>query len=97
MDLPLRAVREQIAAAFDVIVHLERLADGTRRVVQISEVQGMEGDVVVMQDIFKYMQSGIEDGKVIGQFRPTGVRPKFMERVERKGFNVPASMFMMKR
>lgn len=97
MDLPLRAVREQIAAAFDLIVHLERLADGTRRVVQIAEVQGMEGDVVVMQDIFKYTQTGMEDGKVVGQFKPTGVRPKFMERIERKGFAVPPTMFMARR
>ena len=59
MDLPLRAVREQIASAFDLIVHLERLADGTRKVMQITEVQGMEGDVIVMQDIFHYVQTGI--------------------------------------
>ncbi len=68
MDLPLRAIREQVASAFDLIIHLERLSDGTRKLVQMSEVQGMEGDVIVMQDIFRYYQTGIRDGKVQGYF-----------------------------
>jgi pilus assembly protein CpaF len=94
MDLPLRAVREQIAAAFDLVVHLERLADGARRVVQISEVQGMEGDTIVMQDIFRYQQTGFRDGHVEGYFTGTGVRPKFMSKLDSWGLHLPASMFM---
>jgi pilus assembly protein CpaF len=97
MDLPLRAVREQIAAAFDLIVHLDRLVDGTRRVVRISEVQGMEGDVIVMQDIFRYVQTGVENGQVLGYFSATGIRPKFMEKIDSAGINVPPAMFVPSR
>jgi pilus assembly protein CpaF len=93
MDLPLRAVREQIAAAFDVIVHLDRLVDGGRKVVRISEVQGMEGDVIVMQDIFRYVQTGVQNGKVEGHFTATGVRPKFMDKIEAAGLSLPPSTF----
>ena len=92
-DLPLRAVREQIASAFDMIVHLERMADGRRRVVQISEVQGMEGDVIVMQDIFRYVQTGIKDGRVEGYFTGAGIRPKFMDKIESSGFFLPPTIF----
>jgi pilus assembly protein CpaF len=93
MDLPLRAVREQIAAAFDVIVHLDRLVDGGRKVVRISEVQGMEGDVIVMQDIFRYLQTGVQNGKVEGYFTATGIRPKFMDKIEAAGLSLPPSTF----
>jgi pilus assembly protein CpaF len=93
MDLPLRAVREQISAAFDVIVHLDRLVDGSRKVVQITEVQGMEGDVIVMQDIFRYVQTGVENGRSVGHFTATGIRPKFMDKFEAQGIHVPATMF----
>ncbi len=93
MDLPLRAVREQIASAFDLIVHLDRLTDGTRKVTQISEVQGMEGDVIVMQDIFRFVQTGVKDGRVQGYFTATGVRPKFMDKVEAAGIFVSPSIF----
>ncbi|HHX44222.1 MAG TPA: CpaF family protein [Chloroflexi bacterium] len=93
MDLPLRAVREQIAAAFDLIVHLDRLADGTRKVVTISEVQGMEGDIIVMQDIFKFVQTSVRDGRVEGFFTATGVRPKFMDKVEAAGLFVSPNVF----
>lgn len=93
MELPLRAIREQIAAAFDLVVHLERLMDGSRRVVQIAEVQGMEGETIVMQDIFRYVQSGFVDGKVQGHFSANGVRPKFMEKLEGTGFYVSPAIF----
>jgi pilus assembly protein CpaF len=93
MELPLRAIREQIASAFDLVVHLERLSDGSRRVVQIAEVQGMEGDVVIMQDIFKYVQVGVTHDKVDGYFSATGVRPKFMEKVEQAGYVVSQAIF----
>ena len=94
MDLPLRAIREQIASAFDLIVHLLRLVDGSRKVVQISEVQGMEGDTIVMQDIFQFVQTTVENGKVQGYFTPTGVRPKFYEKLESAGLYVQPSTFM---
>jgi pilus assembly protein CpaF len=93
MDLPLRAIREQIAAAFDLIVHLQRLADGTRRVVQVSEVQGMEGDVIVMQDIFRFVQTGVANGRVAGHFTATGIRPKFMDKIRAAGLEVTAEIF----
>ena len=88
MDLPLRAIREQISSAFDVIVHLDRLSDGGRKVVAISEVQGMEGDVIIMQDVFRYVQTGIEHRKVQGYFTATGVRPRFMDKMEVNGIFV---------
>jgi pilus assembly protein CpaF len=93
MDLPLRAVREQIASAFDMIVHASRLADGSRKVLQVSEVQGMEGDVIVMQDIFRFVQTGMADGRVQGYFTATGIRPKFAEQIEAAGIPVPPSLF----
>jgi pilus assembly protein CpaF len=94
MDLPLRAIREQIASAFDLIVHLGRLADGSRKIVQISEVQGMEGDTVIMQDLFQFVQTTVENGKVQGYFTPTGVRPKFYSRLESAGLFIQPSTFM---
>ncbi len=93
MDLPVRAIREQIASAVDVICHQERLRDGTRKVVKITEVQGMEGDTVVLSDIFEFEQTGIEAGKVIGRIRPTGLRPKFVDKLEAAGIHLPPSVF----
>ncbi len=93
MDLPLRAIREQVASAIDLIVHQERMKDGSRKVVNITEVQGMEGDVIVMSDIFVFEQTGIEAGKVIGRLRPTGIRPKFIERIEAANIHLPPSIF----
>ncbi len=93
MDLPLRAIREQIASAFDLICHLERLQDGSRKVVRVTEVQGMEGDVIVMQDVFKYVEEGVKDGKVQGYHTGLGIRPKVMEKIERHGLFVPPSVF----
>jgi len=93
MDLPLKAVREQISSAFDLIVHLDRMTDGVRRVTQISEVQGMEGDVIVMQDIFRYVQTGVRDGRVQGYFTGTGIRPKVMDKIEAYGIYLSPSMF----
>jgi pilus assembly protein CpaF len=93
MDLPIRAIREQISSALDLIVHEERMRDCSRKIVNITEVQGMEGDVIVMQDIFTFQQTGIEGGKVIGRLRPTGIRPKFMERIEQANIHLPPSIF----
>jgi pilus assembly protein CpaF len=93
MDLPMRAIREQIASALDLIVHEERLRDGTRKVVNVTEVQGMEGDVIVLSDLFLFEQTGIESGKVIGRLRPTGIRPRFIDRLEAAGIHLPPSIF----
>jgi pilus assembly protein CpaF len=93
MDLPVRAIREQVASAVDLIVHEERFRDGTRKVVNVTEVQGMEGDVIVMQDIFAFEQTGIESGKVIGRLKPTGIRPKFMDRIEAANIRLPPNIF----
>jgi len=93
MELPLRAIREQIASALDMIVHVGRYRDGSRRVMQVSEVQGMEGEVVVMQDIFRFVQTGMEDERILGSLQPTGIRPKFVEKIEQANIHLPASMF----
>ncbi len=93
MDLPVRAIREQVASAINLIVHLERLRDGSRKVVAIAEVQGMEGDVITMTDLFVFEQTGMENGRVVGRMRPTGLRPKFMDRIEAAGLQLPPSIF----
>lgn len=94
MDLPARAIREQIASAVQLFVQQSRLKDGSRKVTQITEVSGMEGDVVVMQDIFVFEQTGIDErGKIIGQLRPTGVRPKFIEKFETLNIFLPPNIF----
>ena len=93
MDLPLRAIREQIASALNLVVHQERMRDGSRKITKITEVQGMEGDVIVMQDIFQFEQQGIEAGKVIGRIRPTGIRPKFIEIIEAANIHLPPTIF----
>jgi pilus assembly protein CpaF len=93
MDLPIRAIREQIASAIDLVCHQERMRDGTRKVVNITEVSGMEGDVITMTDVFAFEQSGIEDGKVIGRLRPTGLRPKCINQIEAAGIHLPPSIF----
>ena len=93
VDLPLRAIREQVASAVDLIVQQSRLKDGTRRIVNITEVQGMEGDVIVMQDVFIFEQTGVVEGKIQGRLRPTGIRPKFVEKFEVMGINLPPGLF----
>jgi pilus assembly protein CpaF len=80
VDLPLRAIREQIASSIELVVHLDRMRDGSRKVVKVSEVQGMEGDTVVLQDIFYFDQTGFKNGRVIGKLRGTGLRPSFADR-----------------
>jgi len=93
MELPARAIREQVASAIDLVIHQERLRDGTRKVVNITEITGMEGDIITMTDLFIFEQSAFEDGKVIGRLRPTGLRPKFMEKLDAAGIHLPASLF----
>ena len=96
MDLPVRAIREQIAAAIDIIIHQSRLADGSRRITHVTEVEGMEGDVITAQDIFVFdYTAGLDEkGKFLGSLRPTGVRPKFMSKLEDMGIDIPATTFL---
>jgi pilus assembly protein CpaF len=93
-ELPSRAIRQQISSALDVLVHLERIRDGSRRVTAISEVQRMEGDVIALQDVFTFRQREItSDGKVIGQLESTGLRPSFLDKFEKHGVALPTSLF----
>jgi len=95
LDLPMRAIREQITSAIHIVMQIARLADGSRRVTNVSEIAGMEGDIVTMQDLFRFEQRGIDsDGRVIGEFRPTGIRPRFAEKFEIAGIRLPPDMFM---
>ena len=94
VDLPVKAIREQIGSAIDLIVHQSRLRDGTRRITHITEVQGLEGDVIVLQDVFLFRQyETTRDGKVIGEFTPTGIRPQCYERLAAAGSLLPVAMF----
>jgi len=94
MDLPVRAIREQIAGAIDLIVHMARLRDGSRKVMQISEITGMEGDVITMQDLFVFEHEGFDEmGIVRGRLRPTGLRPKCYKRFVEKGIRLPVTIF----
>ncbi len=96
-DLPSRAVREQISAAINVIVHQNRLRDGSRKITHITEIQGMEGDVIVSQDIFLYNQEGVDDqGQVLGSHKATGLRPKFTDRLLHQGVELPANLFALR-
>lgn len=94
MDMPLKVIREQVASAVDLIVQQSRLEDGQRKVAYITEVQGMEGDVIVLQDIFVLEVKGkTPDGKLITDLKPTGTRPRFTSRLEAHGFKLPPSVF----
>lgn len=97
MELPVRAIREQIASAVDLIVQQARLRDGTRRITHVTEVQGMEGDVITLQDVFIFEQTGKdENGRITGQLKPTGIRPKFLEKLAANGIYLPAEIFWVK-
>ena len=94
MELPVKAIREQIASAIDLIVQQARLRDGSRRITHITEVQGMEGEIITLQDIFVFEQTGVDErGKILGRLVPTGIRPKFAELFARSGVQLPPSMF----
>jgi pilus assembly protein CpaF len=94
LNLPERALREQISSAVNVIIHVARMTDGTRRVTELSEITGMEGPTITTQMIFRFDQSGIENGKVLGEFAATGVRPQFLDRLEQYGQKIPTTYFM---
>lgn len=94
VELPIMVVRRQIVSAIDLIVQVARLRDGSRKVIAITEVQGMEGETIVMQDIFRFKEEGERDGKIAGQMEPCGVRPRFEPRLKSHGFDLGAAMFM---
>jgi len=94
LDMPLKVIREQIASAVDIIIQQSRMKDGTRKVTNVCEVSGMEGDTIVMTDIFKFEQTGIgQDGEILGDLKATGMRPMFMSRLEANGFKLGADVF----
>ena len=93
MDLPVRAIREQISSAVDLIVQQTRMRDGSRKITHITEVQGMEGDKITLQDVFLFEQEAFENGKVHGAIKPSGVRPKFMPKIEDAGIQLPPTIF----
>ncbi|HVB96441.1 MAG TPA: CpaF family protein [Chloroflexota bacterium] len=97
LDLPVRAIREQVASAIHLILQLSRLRDGSRRVTHVTEVIGMEGDVITMQDIFLFRQLGTDpNGKIIGSVQPTGLRPYCVDKIEREGITLPADLFAVR-
>jgi len=94
MNLPMKAIRDQTASAVDLIIQQSRLMDGSRRITHITEVQGMEGDVIILQDIFKFQQSGLDNkGKIKGEYVFTGIMPKFIEKFKDRGINIPPGIF----
>jgi pilus assembly protein CpaF len=94
MDLPVRAIREQIASAIDIIIQQSRLKDGSRKITHITEVQGMEKDTIILQDIFVFNEKGMDDkGRILGSYASTGIRPKFMEKLANTRVHLPSSLF----
>lgn len=94
MDLPVRAIREQISSAVHLIIQQSRLKDGSRKITYLTEIQGMEGDKIVMQDIFRFEQTGVDEkGKIIGRLKATGIRPKFASKFEESGIHLPTNIF----
>jgi len=94
LDMPIRSMRAQISSALHVVLQLERMSDGRRRLVSLQEITGMEGDVVTMQEIFRFIRRTTEsDGRIIGEFRATGIRPKFMSELERRGIHISPDLF----
>ena len=93
MNLSERAMRQQIASAIDIVLQVARLSDGSRRVTSISEITGMEGDTITMQEIFQYERTGMNNGQVVGRFRATGIRPRFAERLKAHGLQLPRVFF----
>jgi pilus assembly protein CpaF len=92
-ELPVRAIREQIASAINVIVQLERASDGTRRVVSVEEIQGLEGDVILLQQLFRFVPRISSDGRQVGEIEAAGLRPKFLDAIVHSGVDLPASVF----
>jgi pilus assembly protein CpaF len=93
MDLPVRAIREQVSSAVDMVIHQDRMRDGTRKITSITEVCGMEGEVITTMDIFAFDLAGYDNGRVVGRLKPTGLRPKFMDKIEATGIRLPPQIF----
>jgi pilus assembly protein CpaF len=94
LELPERAMRQQIASAINLVIQVSRLSDGSRKLMQVSEIVGMEGDIITMQDIFVYEREGMGDNdKVLGHFRATGIRPRFSDRLKSYGIDLSALLF----
>ena len=94
LDLPLSVIRQQIASAIDLVIQQSRLKDGSRKVTSVTEVSGMEGDTVVMTEIFRFEQTGVDpEGKILGKLTPTGIRPFFMKILEQNGFKLGPEVF----
>jgi pilus assembly protein CpaF len=93
LDLPEKGMRQQIASAVQVVIQVSRMSDGTRKVIQISEIVGMEGDVITMQDIFGFERLGMDGDKVLGRFRASGIRPRFSDRLKSFGIDLSSILF----
>lgn len=94
MELPVRAIREQISSAVDLIIQQSRIRDGSRKVTYITEVQNMEGEVIILQDVFRFVQTGVDEaGKILGYFESTGIRPRFLDKFETNGIKLPRNLF----
>jgi pilus assembly protein CpaF len=94
MELPIKAMRQQISSAVDLLIQANRLQGGPRKVTSITEVMGMEQDIIIMQEVFRYRQLGVDqNGRAHGQFEATGVRPSFMARLESSGIKLPSNLF----
>lgn len=94
MDLPVKAIRDQISSSVDLIIHQSRIRDGSRKITHITEVQNMEGEIIILQDLFRFNQVEIDEkGKILGDFETTGIRPKFMEKFEANGITIPLHLF----
>ncbi|HSR42087.1 MAG TPA: ATPase, T2SS/T4P/T4SS family, partial [Longimicrobiales bacterium] len=97
LNLPEKAVRQQIANGIDVVIQVSRLSDGTRKIMSLSEITGMEGDVISMQELYVFDRQGLaEDGTVRGRFRPTGIRPHFSNTLKARGIDLPGGLFIEK-
>jgi pilus assembly protein CpaF len=98
VELPVKAIRQQIVGALDLIVQQARFKDGTRRITNITEVQDMEGDIIVLSDIFTFEHDGVDiDGKILGELKATGVKPRFFDKFKQYGLNVPTTIFNSER
>jgi pilus assembly protein CpaF len=93
MDLPMRAIREQIASAIHLIIQLERMQDGSRRITQVSEITGIGSEAITMSDLFVFQHQGVREGKIMGRLMPTGIRPRFMERLQNLNITLPPQVF----
>jgi pilus assembly protein CpaF len=94
LDLPMRAIREQMSSALHVVVQISRFRDGGRRITYITEVSGMEGEIVTLQDVFRFEQKGIDEhGRIVGRLRPTGIRPSFVDGFAQAGIVLPEGLF----